>query len=41
MKAIRRTATTDLAGLVEKGILKRIGKGKRDMKYVLLHKTAQ
>jgi ATP-dependent DNA helicase RecG len=37
----RRTATTDLVDLVEKGIFKRIGKGKRDVKYVLLHKTAQ
>lgn len=37
----RRTATTDLADLVEKGIFKRIGKGKRDVKYVLLHKNAQ
>ena len=37
----RRKATTDLAGLVENGIFKRIGKGKRDVKYVLLHKNAQ
>jgi ATP-dependent DNA helicase RecG len=37
----RRTATTDLVDLVEKGIIKRIGKGKRDVKCVLLHKTAQ
>ena len=37
----RRTATTDLVDLVEKGIFKRIGKGKRDVKYVLLHKTTQ
>ena len=37
----RRTATTDLVDLMEKGIFKRIGKGKMDVKYVLLHKTAQ
>lgn len=31
----RNTASTDLNGLVEKGILKRIGEGKRSARYLL------
>ena len=36
----RRTVTSDLANLVEKGIFVRMGEGKRDLKYVLLRKDA-
>jgi predicted HTH transcriptional regulator len=31
----RNTASTDLNGLVEKGIVKRTGKGKRSARYLL------
>ena len=31
----KRTATSDLSDLVEQGIFRKIGKGKRDLKYVL------
>lgn len=33
----RRTATSDLAYLVDEGIFVRMGEGKRDFRYVLLH----
>ena len=31
----KRTATSDLSDLVEQGIFRKIGKGKRDLRYVL------
>ena len=31
----KRTASSDLADLVKKGVLKRTGKGKRDLRYTL------
>jgi predicted HTH transcriptional regulator len=31
----KRTATSDLSDLVEQGIFRKIGRGKRDLKYVL------
>lgn len=31
----KRTATSDLAALVDHGIFRKIGRGKRDLKYVL------
>jgi len=33
---IKRTATRDLADLVQKGIFRSIGKGKRELKYILI-----
>ena len=37
-KISKRTATLDLTDLVNKGVFKRVGKSKREMRYVLLGK---
>ena len=37
----KRTSTLDLKDLVNKGVFRRIGRGKREMKYVLLDKSIQ
>lgn len=37
----KRTATLDLKGLINKSVFKKIGKGKRDTKYILLGKSIQ
>ncbi|MBU1974549.1 MAG: putative DNA binding domain-containing protein, partial [Nanoarchaeota archaeon] len=34
--SIKRTATRDLAGLAQKGIFRVVGKGKRELKYILI-----